>query len=145
MVISDLESSDKNAALQEISSHLCANGHSIPGSAELIFQALLHREGLGSTGIGGGVAIPHARIPGLAQLTGIFARSVDGIAFNSIDKAPVQLIFALLVPENSGGSHLKALARIARLFKNGDFRDVLIDITGADELYETFIAEDTKT
>lgn len=82
-----------------------------------VFDALLQRERLGSTGVGSGIAIPHAKLPGLTGIHGLFARLVEPIDFEAQDDQPVDLVFLLLAPEGAGADHLKALARIARLLR----------------------------
>ena len=86
---------------------------------QIVFDALIERERLGTTGIGKGVAIPHARLAGLTELYCTFLR-VKPVDFESIDSKPVDLVFCLLVPEESGADHLKALARISKLLRNED-------------------------
>ncbi len=83
-----------------------------------IFEALLERERLGTTGVGQGIAIPHAKLSGLATLYGFFASLEEPIDFDSIDEQPVDLVFLLLAPDTAGADHLKALARISRLLRN---------------------------
>ena len=104
--------------------------------------ALNHREQLGSTGVGGAVAIPHAKIPLLDVLVGAFARIPDGVAFDSVDGKAVKLVFMLLVPENSPETHLKALARISRLLKDETFKDLLLETDSASALYNAIISKD---
>jgi PTS system nitrogen regulatory IIA component len=82
-----------------------------------IFETLVKREKLGSTGVGGGIAIPHGKLAKLDRIFGLFARLPKPIDFEALDETPVDLIFLLLAPENAGADHLKALARIARLFR----------------------------
>ena len=82
-----------------------------------VFDTLLQRERLGSTGVGHGIAIPHGKISGLKQIIGLFARLDDPIDFDAIDDLPVDLVFVLLAPESAGADHLKALARISRLLR----------------------------
>lgn len=86
----------------------------------VIFEALLERERLGTTGVGQGVAIPHAKLPGLARIVGLFARLEEPIDFEAIDDQPVDLVFLLLAPEGAGADHLKALARVSRLLRHKD-------------------------
>ena len=105
---------------------------------QVIYEALNARENLGSTGIGDGIAIPHAKLPHIDSMVACFARSQSGIDFDSIDKEPVKLFFALLVPDNSAGLHLKALARISRLLKSDEFRDSLIVMETSDQIYNAF-------
>ena len=101
-------------------------------------QALLEREKLGTTGVGGGVAIPHARAAVIKDLNVVFFRSDDGIAFNAIDNKPVNLIFLLLAPLSAGGPYLKLLAKISRLLRNDDFRGALLDAKNPAEVLKTF-------
>jgi PTS system nitrogen regulatory IIA component len=115
--------------------------HTSEGS---VLEALRARERSSPTGLGEGVAIPHTRVPGLAQLTAVFARAPEGIAFDSLDHKDVSLFFMLLVPENSQGEHLKALARITRLLKNAAFRQKLLTLDTAELLYNAFVEEDKK-
>ena len=100
-----------------------------------IFEALLERERLGTTGIGAGTAVPHARLPGLVQLHGIFARLEKPIDFEAIDDRPVDLIFALLTPDGAGADHLKALARVSRLLRDRAICEKLRGTDRADALY----------
>jgi nitrogen PTS system EIIA component len=86
--------------------------------ADKVFDALWQREKLGSTGVGHGVAIPHARLARLEKIAGIFVHLDEPIDFESVDSAPVDLVFALLTPADAGADHLKALARISRLMRN---------------------------
>lgn len=86
--------------------------------AGVILEALMQRERLGTTALGGGIAIPHARIPELATFNGFFARLAKPVDFEAVDGEPVDLVFLLLAPEGAGAEHLKALARIARLLRD---------------------------
>jgi PTS system nitrogen regulatory IIA component len=87
-----------------------------------VLEGVLERERLGSTGVGEGVAIPHARIPGLTRVAGGFARLLEPADFDAIDERPADLIFMLLAPEDAGSEHLRALARVSRLFRQEAFR-----------------------
>jgi PTS system nitrogen regulatory IIA component len=144
MVVPEVASVDKEGLIRELSAHLCKNEDSLKGNVDAVFKALIARERLGSTGVGESVAIPHAKIPGLANLTAAFGRSTAGIPFDAIDSQPVRLVFVLLVPENSAGAHLKALARIARLLKSGGFRERLLGLPDAGAIYDAFLEEDAK-
>jgi len=86
----------------------------------VVFDTILKREKLGSTGIGNGIAIPHGKLPDLAKITGIFAKLSNPVDFDSLDDRPVDLVFMLLAPEGAGADHLKTLSRIARLLRNPD-------------------------
>jgi len=112
--------------------------------AQKLLETLLDREKLGSTGIGEGVAIPHGKVPGLPGLMASFGRSVAGIDFRAIDGRPTHLFFALFAPENSAGAHLKALARISRIFKNVAFREAIMRAQTGEEIYRLIEAEDAK-
>jgi len=90
-----------------------------------LLEALLQREHLGTTGLGDGVAIPHARVAELATLTGFFARLAEPVDFDALDGEAVDLIFLLLAPEAAGADHLKALARIARLMRDTELCEAL--------------------
>lgn len=90
-----------------------------------IFDAVLQRERLGSTGVGQGVAIPHARLAGVSEVVGVFARLRTPVDFESIDGRPADLIFMLIAPEDAGAEHLKALARVSRLLRREDVRQRL--------------------
>ncbi len=112
--------------------------------AQRLLETLLEREKLGSTGIGEGVAIPHGKVTSLSTLSASFGRSAAGIDFRAIDGRPTNLFFALFAPENSAGLHLKALARISRIFKNPSFRESILRASDAAEIYRLIEAEDAK-
>lgn len=105
-------------------------------------QALIEREKLGTTGVGGGVAIPHARSASIKDLSIAFFRSKAGIQFNAIDSKPVQLVFLLLAPLSAGGPYLKLLAKISRLLRNDDFRAALQEAGSAAEVIKTLREHD---
>ncbi len=114
-VFAALKANNKKQVLQG----LAAKAAILTGRAEReIFETLLQRERLGSTGIGNGVAIPHGKMPRLEKLVGLFARLEKPIDFEALDGQPVDLVFLLLAPEAAGADHLKALARIARLLRD---------------------------
>ena len=114
-VISPLRANGKKQALQELAQHAAA----LTGLPDReLFEALLQRERLGSTGIGDGIAIPHGRMPGIDRLVGLFARTEKPIDFDALDGQPVDIIFVLIAPEGAGADHLKALARVARVLRN---------------------------
>jgi len=114
-VISPLRANGKKQALQELALHAAR----ITGLHEReLFETLLQRERLGSTGIGEGIAIPHGRVAGIDRLVGLFARAEKPIDFEALDGQPVDIIFVLIAPEGAGADHLKALARVARVLRN---------------------------
>ena len=94
-------------------------------SARSIETAVMERERLGSTGVGEGVAIPHARLEGIEAPVGGFMRLVHGVDFEAIDDRPCDLIFMLLAPQSSGADHLRALAQVSRVFRQSELRDAL--------------------
>jgi PTS system nitrogen regulatory IIA component len=102
--------------------------------ATKVFDALIEREALGPTGVGHGVAIPHARVEGLTRMAGVFARLATPVDFGSVDDEPVDLVFALLSPPSSGADHLRALARIARALRSAELRGQLRQAGGTDML-----------
>ncbi|HMM14710.1 MAG: PTS IIA-like nitrogen regulatory protein PtsN [Parvibaculum sp.] len=114
-VIAHLKVTSKKQALQELAQRAAA----LTGVSErTVFETLLERERLGSTGVGQGIAIPHGKLSQLTRLHGLFARLDTPVDFDSVDDQPVDLIFLLLAPESAGADHLKALARISRLLRN---------------------------
>lgn len=141
-VILDLESDSKSEVLAEMARALAK---AVPAlDADRLLDVLVEREGLQSTGIGEGVAIPHGKMAGLGSLSASFARSRKGLDFDSIDGQPTQLFFLLVVPEHSGGQHLKALARISRFFRDPTFRSRMLEAEGLDEIFAAIDEEDAK-
>lgn len=100
-----------------------------------IFDVLLERERLGTTGVGKGIAIPHGKLAELERLHGLFARLERPVDFEAVDDQPVDLIFLLLAPESAGADHLKALARVSRLLRDTELRKKLRETSEADALY----------
>jgi PTS system nitrogen regulatory IIA component len=112
--------------------------------ADRLLEVLLEREALQSTGIGDGVAIPHGKMAGLDRLVASFARSPEGVDFESIDGQPTHHFFLLVVPEHSGGQYLKALARISRFFRDAAFRQQLTIAETQADIIRAIAEEDTK-
>lgn len=110
----NVKASSKKEVLEEIADLSCSAAGC---DSRNVFDALIERERLGTTGVGKGVAIPHARLAGLKELFCAFMR-VPSVDFESVDSKPVDLIFFLLVPEEAGADHLKALARISKILRN---------------------------
>ncbi len=126
-VIPKLRASSKKQALQE----LAERAAEITGvESQHILNTLLARERLGTTGVGQGIAIPHGRISDLDRLHGVFARLDKPVDFDAVDERPVDLIFLLLAPESAGTDHLKALAKVSRLLRDGTMCEKL---RGSDE------------
>jgi len=126
-VIANLHATSKKQALQE----LARRAAELTGESErAVFDVLLERERLGTTGVGGGIAIPHGRLAGLSSMFGLFARLERPVDFESIDERPVDLIFLLLAPATAGADHLKALARVSRLLRD---RAICEKLRGTDK------------
>jgi PTS system nitrogen regulatory IIA component len=131
-IIPALKVNGKKQALQEIA----AKAATLTGQSDkTIFEILLQREKLGSTGVGNGVAIPHGKLPKLGKVFGLFARLERPVDFEALDGQPVDLVFLLLAPEGAGADHLKALARVARLLRDGEVARKLRDSRDAEALY----------
>ncbi len=131
-VIAKLPATSKKQALQELAKRAAP----IVGLHErVIFDVLLERERLGTTGVGSGIAIPHGKLADLDRLYGLFARLEKPIDFESVDDQPVDLIFLLLAPEGAGADHLKALARVSRLLRDHNTCEKLRGSNDPDALY----------
>ncbi|MDE0239172.1 MAG: PTS IIA-like nitrogen regulatory protein PtsN [bacterium] len=139
-VVPRLRSASKKQVLQELARHA---SRIIGADERVIFDALLERERLGSTGVGLGIAIPHAKLPGLPGLYGVFARATSPIDFDSVDEQPVDLVFLLLAPEDAGADHLKALARVSRLLRNQDVCQKLRGADSQEAIYALLTEEET--
>jgi PTS system nitrogen regulatory IIA component len=131
-ILPALKVNGKKQAILELS----ARAAKLTGQNErLIFETLMQREKLGSTGVGNGIAIPHGKLAKLEKLVGLFARLDRPIDFESLDGQPVDLIFLLLAPEAAGADHLKALARVARMLRETSVVRKLRDSRNAEALY----------
>ncbi len=131
-VVADLRATSKKQALQELARH----ASTITGlNDRAIFDVLLERERLGTTGVGNGIAIPHGKLNELEGLYGLFARLEKPVDFDSIDDDPVDLIFLLLAPEGAGADHLKALARVSRLLRDDSVCEKLRGSDTSEALY----------
>ncbi len=134
-VIPSLQAVSKEGVLVELVKPIASAIPSV--DQEGLVRTLIERENLGSTGIGGGIAIPHGKIDGLESVVASFGRSVEGVDFNSMDSRPAHLFFLLVAPaKNSAGDHLKALARISRLFKDSDLKTNLQNAQTTDDIYD---------
>jgi PTS system nitrogen regulatory IIA component len=135
-VVAHLRAANKRQALQE----LARRAASLTGRQErAIFEILVERERLGTTGIGGGTAIPHGRLADLPRIVGLFARLEKPVDFEAIDDQPVDLIFMLLTPAGAGADHLKALARVSRLLRDKAVCEKLRGTDSADALYALLV------
>jgi PTS system nitrogen regulatory IIA component len=139
-ILEELESDNKKDVLKELVGSFMKIHQKLDSEATL--NVLFEREKLGSTGIGEGIAIPHGKITGLDQLILSFGRSAVGIDFDAMDGKPVHLFFLLIAPENSAGQHLKTLAKISKMLKDGVFRTKLMAAKSKDELYKIIANQD---
>jgi len=131
-VLANLRVSSKKQALQE----LAKRGAEITGESErAIFEVLLERERLGTTGVGNGIAIPHGKLPHLTRLYALFAKLEQPIDFDSIDEQPVDLICLLLAPQTAGADHLKALAQVSRLLRDRSICEKLRGASTPEAIY----------
>ena len=138
-ILDDLKSQNKKGLLKELVIPLA---HISGINEEDLARVLMERERLGSTGIGGGIGIPHGKIKDLETLVVGFGLSRKGIDFESIDGQPTHIFFVLITPENSTGLHLKLLARISRILKNGHFKERLMNAADREEIFDIIKEED---
>ena len=131
-ILPAVKAQGKKQLLQELSQTM---GKLVAVDSRIIFETLLQREKLGSTGIGQGIAIPHGKLPSITRVYGLFARLVTPIEYEALDGQPVDLVFVLLAPEHAGADHLKALARISRLLREQDKVAKLRGTQSAEGLY----------
>ena len=141
LVAGALKANSKKQLLQEIST-LAERGTEL--DEREIYDALLQRERLGSTGIGSGLAIPHGRFNGLSRLCGVFARLERPIDYEAVDGIPVDLVFAILAPEDAGADHLQGLAKVARLLRNPQVVQSLRSTRDPAALYSILTAGDAS-
>ncbi len=141
-IIPSLKAGDKKGALKEMADWMASEDPALDGRR--LFDILLEREKISTTAIGEGVAIPHGKMPGVKQVRGLLARSPQGVDFDSLDGGLTHLFFVLVAPEDSAADHLKALARISRLLKDGDFRLRLMKEKSGAEIFNVIKEEDGK-
>ncbi|MFZ2447027.1 MAG: PTS sugar transporter subunit IIA [Syntrophobacteraceae bacterium] len=139
-IVPELSGRTKQQVLEELIDALVLNRPGV--DRERLMKVLLERERLGSTGIGDGIAIPHGKLKDMDELVLSFGRSTEGIDFESMDGKPVHLFFLLVAPESCSGIHLRALARIARLLKNGTVRKRLGKVDNREEIFSIIQQED---
>ncbi|MBI2193703.1 MAG: PTS sugar transporter subunit IIA [Planctomycetes bacterium] len=135
-LVEEMAAKEKEPAIRELVLALNESGAIKAKEVESVVDALMKREELGSTGIGKGVAVPHARHPAIRKLVGAFGHSSQGIEFAALDGEPVHAIFLLISPSASTGQHLEALALISRMLRNNTFCRLLRETTGRDKLVE---------
>jgi PTS system nitrogen regulatory IIA component len=142
MVVPALKANDKRAILEELASFMAEHHARIDRGA--LSRVLIEREQLASTAIGEGVAIPHGKLGAVGEIVACLGRAPKGVDFDSMDGQPTFLFFVLVAPESSTGAHLKALARISRVFKDPEFRRRLLAAGDAESMYSVVADEDAK-
>ncbi|MGH8011845.1 MAG: PTS sugar transporter subunit IIA [Candidatus Binataceae bacterium] len=138
----DLKGQSKPEVLHELAACLAAKHREV--EIDNLAIVLAERERLGSTAIGDGIAIPHGKIASVDRIHGAFGRHRQGVDFESLDGGPTHLFFVLVAPEDSTSLHLKALARVSRLFKDAAFRENLMKATDTSEIYRIISEEDSR-
>ena len=136
-ILLNSEASSKKKTIEIISQ--IVNDSFPEHSANEVFDSLIGRERLGSTGIGHGVALPHGRLQNCVEPIGIFITLAEGIDFDAIDREPVRILFALLVPQDSTEEHLEILARLAGFFRQPENRKTLENATSVESVYNILI------
>jgi nitrogen PTS system EIIA component len=141
-IIGTLKSKGKPEVLKELSRVFLFDHEQM--DPETVSAMLMAREGLGSTGIGDGIAIPHGKMPGLSEPLIAFGRSSEGIPFDSLDGKPAHLFFVIIAPESSTGVHLKILARLSRILKDSEFRSRLLQADSVHDIYAEIAQQDAS-
>ena len=140
-IVANLESTNKNGVIKELSLAISKTTNAAPND---IAAVLMERESLGSTGIGGGIAIPHGKLNSVKSVTVGFGLSRRGVEYDSLDNRLVHIFFLLLTPENSTGGHLKVLAQISKLLKMDQFKEGLRTATSVDKIYEIIMEQNEE-
>jgi PTS system nitrogen regulatory IIA component len=142
LIIEDIRATDKAGVIREFAGLLASAGK--VRDPEELARTVLDREAQGSTGIGDGIAIPHAKSASLRESIVAFGRSRKGVDFQTLDGRPAYLFFLLVSPSDQPGEHLKTLARISRLIRNAALRERLLASSGRDEIQRLLIDEDER-
>ena len=142
LVLLDLLSNKKKDIIKELISPIIKEEFGT--SEKILNKAVLNREALGSTAIGNGIAIPHAKTPCVKEKVIVFGRTKKGKDFDSIDGKPVNLFFMIVSPKGETGPHLKILARISRLLRDDDFRETLMTLASESEIIEYIKLNETR-
>lgn len=140
-IIHSLASRDKKGVLEELARSVAPMAKA--GSDEIV-KVLLEREQLGSTGIGGGIGIPHGKLTTIDSIVVGFGLSRKGVEFDSLDNKPVHIFFLLITPENSTGTHLRVLAQISKLLKKNQFKERLMRTESVDEIQKIILDIDEE-
>ena len=139
-IVTRAGASSKRQVLQAVAD-TAAEALGLP--AQHLLDALMEREALGSTGLGGGVAVPHARLAEVDRMTGVFIRFDTPVAFDAVDDRPVDLVFALFAPSSAGAEHLRALAAVSRRLRSEELRQQLRQARTLAALHAVFLREDS--
>jgi PTS system nitrogen regulatory IIA component len=142
MVVPALQATDKRGILEELATYMASHHTRIDRAT--LSRVLIEREQLASTAIGEGVAIPHGKLASVGEIVACLGRAPGGVEFDSMDGQPTYLFFVLVAPESSTGAHLKALARISRVFKDPEFRRRLLGAGDSEAMYTVVAEEDAK-
>jgi nitrogen PTS system EIIA component len=142
MVVPALKATEKRGILEELATYMA--GHHPRIDRAMLAKVLVEREQLASTAIGEGVAIPHGKLAAVGEIVACLGRAPGGVEFDSMDGQPTYLFFVLVAPESSTGAHLKALARISRVFKDPEFRRRLLAAPDSESMYHVIAEEDAK-
>ena len=141
-VIADLLGDSKVKVIKEMTQ--CLKQNNLIKNDQALFETLMEREKLGSTGIGENVAIPHGKSDEVTQIITVLARSKKGVEFESLDQKPVHFVCMVIAPAHSTGQHLKVLARVSRIFKNQGIREEILKAENSDTIYSILMNEDSK-
>lgn len=141
-IVPHLHSTSKAEVIKELADNISSVYPNI--NRERLVEVLLEREKLCSTAVDSGVAIPHAKISGVTDITLGFGRSIEGIEFESIDRKETHFFITLIAPGDAAGSHIGLLARISKVFKNPELRSRLMKLESQEDIYEAITIEDEK-
>lgn len=138
LVLPELTASTKQEALAELLAPVVEKNPAL--DAEEVFNVLMEREALGTTGIGNGIAIPHGKLASLDKIVVVAGRSSEGLDFDALDQKPCSIFFMVLAPENVAGTHLRILAQISRLLKDDDFKQLFMESDSQEALWNLLSA-----
>jgi mannitol/fructose-specific phosphotransferase system IIA component (Ntr-type) len=141
-ILTDIAQTEKSEVLRLMATFM-ATRYGLPDGEE-IAQKIIERETDMSTGIGYGIAIPHARVPGIDQLYLVAGRSIAGIEFNAIDEQPVHLLFMMLSPKNTSSEHTQVLSKLSRIMSYEEVRSKLLEVQTTEQFYDVIVKSENK-
>ena len=141
-ILTDITQTDKSDVLRLMATFM-ATRFGLPDGDD-IAQRIIEREAEMSTGIGYGIAIPHARIAGIEELYLVVGRSVSGVEFNAIDELPVHLFFMMLSPKNTSAEHTQILSKLSRIMSYEEVRTRLMEVSTAEQFYDVIVKSENK-